>query len=287
MLGTVWCRLWLHPHIFQENIRWLIPSPASESCQIWAPPGPQRRLHSTFGSSRKTPRPRLLPNMAVKSCNGYAGVWLSLMWTWSPTHCLSPLYALGFPSVEAVYYSGQSWVRVITCRKIWIRISWLGSRSTWLFFMHAADVFSFQMSSVFQCVCVTDFHVKEMSMFNACFSFRRDCISPHPQATLANAFSPFWLVLSVERLLLDAFIVNTFVVAWRLHRRHIGQSRCLTTGLRSHPKVEKTWQQLQLVQVMFTWHCSFQWSSGDVHLSLQFRCHGFQVCVRSQRFQRR
>ena len=189
MLGTVWCRLWLHPHIFQENIRWLIPSPASESCQIWAPPGPQRRLHSTFGSSRKTPRPRLLPNMAVKSCNGYAGVWLSLMWTWSPTHCLSPLYALGFPSVEAVYYSGQSWVRVITCRKIWIRISWLGSRSTWLFFIHAADVFSFQMSSVFPMLvqqilrsrkCPSSLHVFLLGEF----AFRRGVVELWIMTTL-------------------------------------------------------------------------------------------------------
>ena len=69
------------------------------------------------------------------------------------------------------------------------------------------DVFSFSNA------CATDSQVKEMSIFIACFYFRRVCISPHPQAALANALSPIRLDFGIEPLLLDVFIVNTFLVA--------------------------------------------------------------------------
>ena len=166
-----------------------------------------------------------------------------------------------------VVSSGQSWVRVITCRKIWIRISWLGSRSTWLFFIHAADVFSFQMSSVLPMrvqqilrskKCPSSLHVFLLGEF----AFRPTLKPPWRMHSLLSdlilASNPCCLTSSSSThvLLLDVHFVDTVANpdAWR----QVWDDRSETTGLRSHPKVEKKTVATTSVD------------SDDVHLALQF-----------------
>ena len=111
-------------------------------------------------------------------------------------------------------------MRVITCRKIWIRISWLGSRSTWLFFIHAADVFSFQMSSVFPMLvqqilrsrkCPSSLHVFLLGEF----AFRPTLKPPWRMHSLLSdlilASNPCCLTSSSSThfLLLDVHFVDT------------------------------------------------------------------------------